>query len=74
MTGVGVLLFLLTEENGPGNQGRQLLLEEALHRQIVLRHQIGGGGLFVGLAGNVAGGEDNFSRLTNNGDDLFQHK
>ena len=71
--GAGVLLLLLAEEEGPGDQRGQFSLQKALHRQIVLRHQVGGGALLVGLGPDVMGGEDDLPRLADDGNDLFQH-
>ena len=55
--------LLLPKEQGLRHERGQLLLEKLLHRQIVVRHQIRRGGLFMGVAVDLLGAVDDLAGL-----------
>lgn len=61
------------KKSASGQQGQQLLPQKALHRQIVLRHQIGGPVLLMGGRRHIVGAADQLPGPAHNIDDVLQH-
>ena len=69
----GLVLALLAEKVGLGQQRQQLAAQKRLHTGIVLRDKILGAGFLRGDALDVVRAADNPARAADDGDDFFQH-